>query len=216
MANYEQQTTITDTQTMTYLTDKQKKVYDFIQYFTEKYEKSPSYEEIRRELGVKSLNAVFKHLKQLEQKGFLHSPWGNRKRALQLIPLAPQSVRIPLFGRVAAGKPIEPIETTDEVEVPEWLLSGGETFALTVEGQSMLDDGIREADILVVRKQESAENGQTVVALVDGEATVKRFFLKNNMVTLKPANREFTPLVVSAERVTIVGVVVGLYRKYGM
>ena len=199
---------------MAYLTDKQKKVYDVIQYFTEKNGKPPTYEEIRRELGVKSLNAVFKHLKQLEQKGFLHSSWGNRKRALQLLPLTPQGVRIPLFGRVAAGKPIEPIEAPDEVEVPEWLLSGGETFALTVEGESMLDDGIRQGDMLVVRKQKSAENGQTVVALVDGEATVKRFFLKNNMVTLKPANREFIPLVISADRVTIVGVVVGLYRKY--
>ena len=199
---------------MDYLTDKQKKVYDFIRYFTEKYGKPPSYEEIRQELGVKSLNAVSKHLKQLEQKGFLQSPWGNRKRALQLLPLAPQGVRIPLFGRVAAGQPIEPIETTDEVEVPEWILSGGETFALTVEGRSMLDDGIRQGDMLVVRKQENAENGQTVVALVDGEATVKRFFLKKDMVTLKPANREFTPLVVNAERVKVIGVVVGLYRKY--
>jgi repressor LexA len=199
---------------MAYLTDKQKEVYDFIKYFIAKQGTSPSYEEIRRELGVKSLNAVFKHLKQLERKGFLQSPWGNQKRALQPLPLSPKGVRIPLFGRVAAGKPIEPIETPDEVEVPEWLLSGGETFALTVEGQSMLDDGIQEGDMLVVRKQERAENGQTVVALVNGEATVKRFFLKNNMVTLKPANKKFTPLVASAERVKVIGVIVGLYRKY--
>ncbi len=202
------------TNNMTYLTDKQKKVYDFIQYFIEKQGTSPSYEEIRRDLGVNSLNAVFKHLKQLEKKGFLQSPWENQKRALQLLPLAPKGVRIPLFGRVAAGKPIEPVETPDEVEVPEWLLSNGETFALTVEGRSMLDDGIREGDMLVVKKQEHAENGQTVVALVDGEATVKRLFFKNNMVTLKPANRKFAPLVVNAERVKVIGVIVGLYRKY--
>jgi len=199
---------------MAYLTEKQKNVYDFIQYFSEKHGYPPSYEEIRRALGVTSLNAVFKHLKQLEKKGFLKSPWENQKRALELLPLSPKGVRIPLFGKVAAGKPIEPIETPDEVEVPEWLLSGGETFALTVEGQSMLDDGIRQGDMLVVRKQEHAQNGQTVVALVDGEATVKRFFLKNDMVTLKPANKKFTPIVVNAERVHIVGVVVGLYRKY--
>ena len=199
---------------MAYLTDKQKKVYDVIQLFIEKHGQPPSYDEIRQELGAASLNTVFKYLKQLERKGFLRTPGENQKRALQLLPLAPKGVRISLFGRVAAGKPIEPIETTDEVEVPEWLLSGGETFALTVEGQSMLDDGIREGDLLVVRKQERAENGQTVVALVNGEATVKRFFLKNNMITLKPANKKFAPMVVNAERVQIVGVVVGLYRKY--
>lgn len=197
-----------------YLTTRQKEAYDFIRYFFKKHGKPPSYEEIREALGVYSLNAVVKHLKQLESKGFLRSPWRNQKRALELIPLKPNAVRIPLSGRVAAGKPIEPVEVADEIDIPEWLLAGGETFALTVEGQSMIDEGIREDDVLIVRKQEHAENGQTVVVLVDGEATVKRFFQKGTMVTLRPANKHLTPLTVDAERVTIVGAVVGLYRKY--
>ncbi|HNR13257.1 MAG TPA: transcriptional repressor LexA [Thermodesulfobacteriota bacterium] len=197
-----------------YLTAKQKETYQFIKIFIDKNGRPPSYEEIREALGVQSLNAVAKQLKQLERKGCLQSPWGNRKRALELIPLKSNAVRIPLFGRVAAGKPIEPVEVADEIDVPEWLLTGKETFALTVEGQSMIDEGIREDDVLIVRKQDYAETGQTVVALVDGEATVKRFFRNDATVTLRPANEHFVPLVVDAERVSIVGVVVGLYRKY--
>ncbi|MBN2467913.1 MAG: transcriptional repressor LexA [Deltaproteobacteria bacterium] len=197
-----------------YLTDRQKKVYDFIQASTEKNGRPPSYEEIRKKLGVNSLNSVVKHLRQLEKKGFLKSPWKNQKRALEVLPLPLKAVNIPFVGRVAAGKPIEAVETPGAVDVPEWLLAGGETFALAVEGHSMVDDGIREGDVLIVRKQCHADNGQTVVALVQGEATVKRFFLKSNMVELQPANETFSPLVIRPENVKIIGVVVGLYRKY--
>lgn len=197
-----------------HLTDSQKKVYEYIRSHLDEKGMSPSYDEIRQGLGFKSLNAVAKHLKQLERRGVLKCPWGNRKRALELISLSPKATVIPLLGWVAAGKPIEPVETPEEMEVPEWLLAGGENFALTVEGFSMVEDGIRGGDVIIVRKQGHADNGQTVVALVDGEATVKKFFLKNGKVELKPANEQFAPLVVESGKVKIIGVVVGLYRKY--
>ncbi len=199
-----------------YLTEKQKRVYDFLKSYLEEKGLPPSYEEIRRGLGFRSLNSVAKHLKQLEKRGFLRSPWSNRKRAFELLPLAPKAQVIPLLGRVAAGMPIEPFETPDELDVPEWLVRGQGNFALKVTGFSMVEDGIRDGDYLIVRKQDHlVSSGQTVVALLDGEATVKRLFMKEGLVELRPASEKHSPVFAEPDRVEIVGVVVGLYRQYG-
>jgi len=197
-----------------HLTEKQRRVYQFLENYFHKKGYPPTYEEIRQGLGFKSLNAVYKHLRQLESKGYLKSEWRNKKRALELLPLRANAARIPFLGSVAAGSPIEPIEVPESIDVPESLLSGENNFALRVIGDSMVEEGIRDGDILIINKQPVAENGQTVVALVRGEATVKRFYIRNGHVELIPANEKMSPIVCKPSDVEIVGVVIGLIRSY--
>lgn len=211
------------------MTARQKEVYSFLREYIRENGTAPTYEEIRRYFGFRSYNSVFKHLRQLESRGFLASLGKHRKQAFRLtepeelrgaaLAAAAAAVaagaRLPLLGVVAAGQPIEALENRETIEVPESFLGSGEHFALRVRGDSMVEDGIHDGDILLVRRQESAENGQTVVALVGGsETTVKRFYRKGARVELRPANPAMNPLVVDAARVTIQGVVVGLIRKY--
>ena len=196
------------------LTPAQERVYRFVRDYLQQHGYSPSYDEIRRHLGFQSLNAVYKHLKQLEQRGYLSSLWKNRKRAIELLPLRTGSLSIPFLGVVAAGTPIEAIEVPEVVDVPESFLGSGNNFALRVRGESMIEEGIREGDILIITRQAHAENGQTVVALVRGEATVKKFYQEGEAVELRPANRHMESLRLSAGEVEIVGPVIGLLRHY--
>jgi repressor LexA len=177
---------------------------------------APSYEEIRAHFGFRSYNAVQGHLKQLETRGYLRSPWGNRKRAIEIVEPEAEiaASAIPLSGTVAAGRPIEAIEDDERIEVPRSLLRGGENFALRVQGDSMIEEGIHDGDVVIVRKQPRAERGAMVVALVDGEATVKRFHPRGQQVELRPAHPEMEPIVVPARQVKVAGVVIGLIRKY--
>lgn len=199
------------------LTHRQKEVHAFLRGYVQKHGVVPTYEEIRLHFGFRSYNAVFKHLKQLEARGYLSSRWENRRQAYRLRdPDAwnAAATPLPLLGRVAAGEPIEALEDPDTVDVPESFLGTGEHFALRVRGDSMVDDGIHDGDLIIVREQARAENGQTVVALIDGEATVKRFYQRGGTVELRPANARLDPLKLDARRVTLRGVVVGLLRKY--
>lgn len=197
------------------LTPAQQRVYQFVQDYIQRNGSAPSYEEIRKHLGFRSLNAVSKHLKQLEQRGYLQSPWNNRKRALELLPVRSAGVSIPFLGIVAAGTPIEAVEVPESIEVPESFLSNGSHFALRVRGDSMIEEGIREGDILIIARQPHAENGQTVVALVRGEATVKKFYRQpGEVIELRPANSAMEPIRVRPGDVEIVGAVVGLLRHY--
>ena len=199
-----------------YLTARQKEIYEFIRDYIARKGEAPTYQEIGRALRIRSTNAVAKHLKTLETKGYLQSPWGNRKRALTLAEHGSPSLTLPLLGTVAAGKPIEPIEGSEKIEIPRSLLGGGENFALKVRGDSMIDDGIRDGDVVIVKRQATAANGQTVVALVDGEATVKRFYRHGRRVELRPANPALTPVFLEegAAECEIRGVVIGLIRKF--
>ncbi len=199
---------------MTGITPAQQKVFSFVRDYINRHGYSPSYEEVRRSLGFKSLNSVYKHLKQLEQRGYLKSPWNNGKRVLEIVSLSAGAAAIPFLGAVAAGTPIEAVETPESIEVPENFLGNGNNFALRVRGDSMIDDGIRDGDILIITRQPQAENGQTVVALVRGEATVKKFYLRGSQIELKPANSHMKPIFARAEEVEIVGVVMGLLRNY--
>ncbi len=199
------------------LTHRQKEVYTFLKGYIQQHGVAPTYEEIRRHFGFRSYNAVFKHIKQLEARGYLISGGQNRKQAFRLtepLTAAASATQLPLLGQVAAGAPIEALEDRDTVDVPESFLGTGEHFALRIRGDSMVDDGIHDGDLIIVRKQEQAENGQTVVALIDNEATVKRFYRKGSTVELHPANPNMGPLVLGAEKVVIQGVVAGLLRKY--
>ncbi len=196
------------------LTKQQTRIYRYLETYLRQNGRPPSYHEIQEHFGFRSLNSVVKHLKQLERKGYLESPWGNQKRAFRLLPLRTTSATVPFLGRVAAGAPIEAVELPETMEVPESLLSGGNNFALQVQGDSMVEEGIRDGDVLIIRKQDHADNGQTVVAQIAGEATIKKFYQRDGQVELRPANEKLRPLMVPAEEVEVIGVVVGLMRYY--
>ena len=187
----------------------------------------PSYEEIRQEFGFASLNSARKHLLQLHRKGFIRSPWKNQKRALEIIEQedAPRAASLPLLGTVVAGVPVEADEVPDSIDVPESLLKRGEHFALRVTGDSMIDDGIYEGDVLVVQRASTADSGATVVAVVDGEATVKRFYPQGargprgsssdgHKIELRAANPRYESIIADAKSVELRGVVVGLMRTF--
>ena len=124
---------------------------------------------------------------------------------------------IPLAGTVAAGAPIEPIQQSELIDVPSSMLRGGDTFALRVKGESMKDDGILPGDLVIIRKQETARNGQTVVALVNQEATIKTYFKKETHIELHPANEALQPLIVQpSDAFHIEGIVIGVIRHCGM
>jgi repressor LexA len=202
------------------LTPRQHAAFEFIAGFIDGRGYAPSYEEIRRHLGVRSLNAVAKLVAQLRRRGALAEAPFNAKRSLT--PVARRSTRarasspstLPLLGLIAAGRPIEAIENPEPIEVPESLLGPGERYALQVRGDSMIEDGIRDGDLILVRRSARAENGQTVVAVVDGEATLKRFFRRGAQVELRPANAALSSMRWPAARVEIRGVLVGLLRRY--
>ena len=152
------------------------------------------------------------YLVRLEREGSLARDW-NARRGMRVLQPQASEIELPLAGTVAAGKPIEAIETPDSIEVPRSMVGSGENFVLRVQGDSMIGDGILDGDYVVVRKQSAAENGQTVVALIRGEATVKRFYRKGAAIELHPANPAMTPIrVADDESFRIVGVVVGVIR----
>lgn len=209
------------------LTPRQRAAYEFIAGFLSLRGFAPSYEEVRRHLGLRSLNAVAKLIAQLRRRGALAPSPPNAKRRLAPAAYAfaaagvirpaereQPAATLPLLGTIAAGRPIEPIENPEPVEVPASLLGPGERYALRVRGDSMVEDGIRDGDLVVVRRAPRAENGQTVVAIVEGEATLKRFFRRGPRVELRPANAALAPLEAAADRVEIRGVLVGLLRRY--
>jgi repressor LexA len=196
------------------LTKRQRVVFEFIKGYIETRGVSPSYEEIRRNFGFGSYNSVQKHLKTLVAKGFLKTPWGNQKRALTLADPGPVTAILPLLGRVAAGRPIEAIQSPETVEVPEMLLRGENNFALRVVGDSMVDEGIRDGDIVIVKRQRDAESGQTVVALIGDDATIKQYYRRGARVELRPANPRMSSIVVDEGDLQIQGIVVGLIRKF--
>ncbi len=194
------------------LTPKQKRVYEWIEQYVSERGTSPSYHEIKDGLGLASLNTVHYHLKRLAESGYIESPWGNRKRAIELVA---RPLRLPLLGEVRAGYPVESYEVPDEIDLPPGFFGAPEEhFALRVRGESMRDEGIMDGDVVVVRKTPAARDSQVVVAMVDGEATVKRFRRRGPNIELIPANPDFEVIVAPEESVRVVGVVVALFRKY--
>jgi len=196
------------------LTERQRAIYDFIKKYIGARGIAPSYEEIRRAFRFGSYNSVQKHLKRLQEKGVLRSPWKNRKRALELVEPPPSSATLPLLGRVAAGRPIEAIAQPESLEVPEVLLRGEDNFALRVVGDSMVDEGIRDGDIVIVKRQRDARDGQTVVALIGDDATIKQYHRRGSRIELRPANPRMHPIVVQEDDLQIQGIVIGLIRKF--
>jgi repressor LexA len=194
------------------LTKRQKEILDFIRSYRLEHGISPTQREIRETFKLSSFGTVQKHLKRLEEKGALAREW-NRSRGIAPKE-EPVSRGVPLLGQVAAGRPIEPFPQEESIEVPSTLLGKGEHFVLRVRGESMVEDGILDGDFVVVSRREKAESGQTVVALVRGEATLKRYYAEGHRVRLQPANAAMKPLTFDARDVTIQGIVTGLIRDY--
>jgi len=195
------------------LTKRQKEIMDFIRSYRSEQGISPTQREIRERFGLSSFGTVQKHLKRLEEKGALSRDW-NRSRGISPSEAPASSRPVALLGLVAAGRPIEPFPDEETIEVPATLLGKGEHFVLRVRGDSMIDDGIRDGDYVIVARRAQAQNGQTVVALVRGEATLKRYYGESGRVRLQPANAAMKPLTYDAREVTVQGVVTGLMRSY--
>ena len=198
------------------LTKRQKEILDFVSGFIERNGYSPSMEEIAGHFQFASLNAVFKHLEALETRGYLHRD-SNRARSIQLSQDNSPAVRsLPLFGYVAAGKPIEALANPDTLPIPEsFLPRRGAYYVLQVKGESMIDDHIQDGDYVVVESRETADPGDRVIALIDNEnATLKKFYPEGTHIRLQPANEALAPIVLDGSRVKVQGVVVSVIRKY--
>jgi len=211
------------------LTDRQRQALDFISQCLRERGYPPTLREIGRHMGIRSTNGVNDHLKALERKGYLVRE-GLKSRALRPVdapggpaantPGGDQEVEIAILGRVAAGAPILAEENvTDRVRIDRMLLGahdGREVFGLVVEGDSMIEDGILDGDYIFVRKQATASPGDIIVALIEGEATCKRFYPEGDRIRLQPANHAMEPIYVRREDfrdVGILGKVVGVYRR---
>ncbi|MBW1682355.1 MAG: transcriptional repressor LexA [Deltaproteobacteria bacterium] len=198
------------------LTPKQKSFLAYVSRYMDDWGRAPSFDEICAHFGFRSYNTVTTYLKTLEKKGYIRLPARkNRKRAMEVIrPAETRRFELPLLGKVAAGKPIEAVEDRDVIEVPPSLAGRGDHFVLRVQGDSMEEDGILDGDYVVVRRQPTAENGETVVALIDNEATVKKYYRRKDHVELRPAHRGMSPIRVRPRDLRIEGRVVGVVRYY--
>jgi repressor LexA len=203
------------------LTKRQKQVLDFIAGFVDENGYCPSYEEIARGLNLASLATVHKHISVLETKNYLKRGF-NQSRSLELSPKYVQeqkrtrpSTEIPLVGRIAAGTPVEALEQRESLNLTDFA-GDGNTFALRVAGDSMIDDHICDGDVILLEKQSQASDGDIVVALVSGaETTLKRFYREpGNMIRLQPANAALRPIVVPARDVQVQGRLLAVLRKY--
>ena len=198
------------------LTPKQKEILDFIRAYRQKRGLSPTQREICEEFGYSSFGTLQKHIKLLLEKGVLVRDW-NKRRSLVLAEedKAAGAVELPLAGRIAAGQPIEAEPEGETVAVPEVLTRRGQNYVLRVNGSSMIDDGIHDGDYVVVKRREKAANGEMVAALLNGEATLKRFYREaDGRIRLQPANERMKPIWVHEGDLKVQGVVVGLMRKY--
>lgn len=202
------------------VTAKQRRVFEFIKGYIESNGEPPTIAEIGRHFQISSSASVHGILSALEREGLIkRTP--NISRGISIVKQPPgddddRGGEIPLLGTVAAGQPIEAILSHDTIAVPPNLQGRGRTFALRVRGDSMIEENIQDGDIIIVTSQNTADNGQTVVALIDGNyATVKKFYREPEFIRLEPANSQFKPLFIKTpERIQIQGVVTGLLRKY--
>ena len=197
------------------LTRRQRAIYEHLLERHEAEEPPPTLDELCVGLGLRSRGSMHAQVKALVDAGLVH-PMDGKQRGVRLVePRERVPAQLPLLGFIAAGRPIEAIETPDSIEVPEHLRTGRACYVLQVRGDSMIDDGILDGDWVVVEKRDQARNGEIVVALVDGsEATLKRIQQRPGEVTLFPANGAMAPITLEPDRVCIQGVVVGQMRSY--
>ncbi len=200
------------------LTKRQSEILNYLQEHIRERGYAPSFEEIAEQFNFQSLATVHEHLTNLERKGYIHRTH-NESRAIEVLPPkgTTGATEIPLLGRVAAGAPIESIVAGETLSVPDALLPRrGPNYALKVQGESMIDDHIIDGDFVVVNGRQAAENGEMVIAMINGsEATVKRYYREpGGWIRLQPANVTIQPMRFQERDVLIQGVVVGVIRKY--
>lgn len=192
------------------LTPNQKKILSFIERYFSKNGFAPSYKEIASKFGLKSDGSVAQYLDVLEEKGYISRGEGSRQ--ILLNTSNQPSVSIPLLGVIAAGNPIEPIEIPEPITVPATMVPlNSMCYALRVAGDSMIDDGIADGDLILVKHQNSANNGETVVAITENGATLKRFYTANGQIRLEPRNKSLKTIF--PKELEIRGKFIGLIRK---
>jgi len=198
------------------LTDKQELIFDFIKGSIRESGFPPTVREIGDRFGITPKGA-YDHLKAIEKKGFIRCAQ-NKSRAIELLVdreeiMPPDAVNIPLVGRIAAGAPLLAVENIEEyLSFPAPIFSGGEFFALKVRGDSMIDEGIHDGDTAIIRRQNTAQNGDIVAALIEDEATLKIFKRAGGKISLIPANSAYRPIVV--DQVEVLGKLAGVFRRY--
>ncbi|MBO4521373.1 MAG: transcriptional repressor LexA [Alphaproteobacteria bacterium] len=206
---------------------------------------SPSFEEMKEAIGLKSKSGIHRLISGLEERGFIRR-LPNKARALEILRLpdnqaetalsakgliskqttqsfsrlsenlVANSVELPRYGKIAAGTPIEALRSNETVSVPANMIGNGEHYALTVAGDSMIEAGILDGDTVIIQRANTVENGEIAVALVDGcEVTLKKIRRKGNSIMLEPCNRNYEARIYSPERITVQGKLVGLMRSYG-
>ena len=194
-------------------TENRQKILDFIKSEIDLKGYPPSVREICAAVGLKSTSTVHAHLNRLEKQGLIRRD-STKPRALEVLDGSHQRGRsVPLVGRVTAGQPILAIENIEDyLTLPQSMLGSDEIYCLRVQGESMINAGILDGDIVVLREQHDAENGDIVVAMVDDEATLKRIFYEDDRVRLQPENSTMQPIY--ADSVTVLGKLIALFRQF--
>ncbi len=221
------------------ITKKQKEIYDYIAEYSLVNGYAPTQKEIKDHFEFKSFGSVQRYIKYLADAGYIETDW-NARRGITLLgdladnhsdyddlPAGPSlsklntidSTSIPLLGSIAAGDPIEALESaSDSIEVPKHMIrsSSARHFALNISGNSMIEDGILDGDIVICRHQLDAKKGETVAAIIDGEATLKHYHPTGSEIELRPANKDYSPIIVDKDSgdFSIAGIMVGLLRSY--
>lgn len=201
------------------ISDSQRKTLEFIRHYVTEHGYAPKLHEIADGIGIKSRGVVHRYVQALTDQGYLaHEP--GKHRGLQLAhdvngsDEPDSSLTLPLLGKIAAGLPIQAIPGQDEISLAEFFLGPGR-FALKVQGSSMIEAGILDGDVAVIKQQNTARSGEIVVALIDNdEATLKTIKYQNGLIQLIPANHSMQPMVFEPQRVQIQGVLVGSFRRY--
>ena len=200
------------------LTKRQREILTYLTSYTERNGYAPSFEEIAEQFEYSSLATVHEHLTNLERKGYIKRSY-NESRAIEILPseAAPRAIELQVLGSVAAGMPIEAMEHGETMCVPDTLIGrGGDHYVLRVRGNSMIDEQIRDGDFVVVNERQAADNGEMVIALVNGtSATVKKFYReRDGRIRLQPANETMAPMYIHENDISIQGVVVGVLRRF--
>ena len=205
------------------LTFQQEKLLKFIIDYQKQNNVTPSFDEMKDGLGLKSKSGIHRILSALEERGYIRK-LNNRARAIEVLKIPEnkterfnnKSISIPILGKIAAGNPIEAIsDNTNYIDIPQSHLGKGEYFLLEVEGNSMINAGIFDGDQVIIEKRNDAKNGEIVVALIDNnEATLKRIYKRGQQLALQPENSAFKTIIYGPDRVQIQGILKQLIRKY--
>lgn len=198
-----------------YLTKRQKEILDFVREEVARQGYAPTLQEIGSRFGLSSAATVYKHVERLVQKGYLRKA-PHQRRGIQLVDPEPvRTVEVPLLGQIAAGRPIQAVASPETINLPPDFVGRKPTYVLRVRGNSLLDEQIRDGDLVIVEDRSTVETGETVIALLPGQEVILRKFLREgSMVRLQPTNPTIEPLFIEEANLRIHGVVVGIMRRY--